>query len=492
MSSSDLATPRLPRALLLAALLAAPAVVTCGGGGGGGGGGAISPAQSTGNVTVTLSDPPTCKSPGGEFHHVWVTVTEVRAHLSETAEGGDGGWVTLVDLTENPVQIDLLSGDDTACVLATLGANSGLPAGDYQQIRLHLLANNPGGGADVPVPNACQSVGAFNCVDTTSGLHPLVLSSQANNGLKIPSGQIAGGKLQLEGGAHADVNIDFDACKSIVKQGNGTYRLKPTLHAAEIVSSQQTIRGRVVDATTNQPIVPGEIVVALERRENDRVDRIVAQRLVFADGTFTFCPVPPGTFDVVVSGRSASGRAYGPTVAFRVPAGAEIGLMPLHPQPVTSPLPGRIEGIVSSSSASLTPVSVDVEITALQPVSPPGEGPVLVTVPAFSPSTSLVMTEPGAGCPAQTLCAPYLLIVPAQIASAGVFSETGTVFTTPPGGAPVYGVSARAFATGTGTPTCIPPAMLGALDAASSVMTVFPGGTTTAAPIPLAGCSSAP
>src|SRR3972149_11931469 len=71
------------------------------------GGGEQSPVVTrTGSGTVTMSDPPTCKVPIGDFVNVWVTVTKVRAHISSTADSNDGAWVDLVDRTSNPMQSD--------------------------------------------------------------------------------------------------------------------------------------------------------------------------------------------------------------------------------------------------------------------------------------------------------------------------------------------------------------------------------------------------
>src|SRR5579863_9572456 len=61
---------------------------------------------TTGTVTTTLTDPPTCAA---SFNHVWVTITKVTANISSTASDTDSGWVTLADLTGTPKQIDLLS-----------------------------------------------------------------------------------------------------------------------------------------------------------------------------------------------------------------------------------------------------------------------------------------------------------------------------------------------------------------------------------------------
>ena len=131
------------------------------------------------------------------------------------------------------MQIDLFSKANTNCVLAQLGSAS-LPVGSYQQIRLLLVSNSPAAGAPVPSPNACAGNG-FNCALLDDGtIHELLLSSQDNTGLKIPPGRIVGGPIQVAAGQSVDLNIDFNACASIVRQGNGKYRLKPTLSAQQV------------------------------------------------------------------------------------------------------------------------------------------------------------------------------------------------------------------------------------------------------------------
>jgi hypothetical protein len=98
--------------------------------------------------------------------------------------------------------------------LKTLGSNSSFPAGDYQQIRL-LLADNSSSSAAFP-SNACATLGnVFNCVvDSSKNTSELLLSSQANTGLKIPPGQVVGGPIHVAAGQSVDINVDFNACAS--------------------------------------------------------------------------------------------------------------------------------------------------------------------------------------------------------------------------------------------------------------------------------------
>lgn len=215
----------IPVVVTLAAAMIAVTIISCGGGT------STMQGPNMGTVTVSLSDPPSCKPPNGHFEHVYVTVRSVQAHISATAGDDAGGWQELApQLASAPMQIDLFSKANTNCVLAQLGSAS-LPVGSYQQIRLLLVSNSPAAGAPVPSPNACAGSG-FNCALLDDGtIHELLLSSQDNTGLKIPPGQILGGPIQVAAGQSVDLNIDFNACASIVRQGNGKYRLKPTLTA---------------------------------------------------------------------------------------------------------------------------------------------------------------------------------------------------------------------------------------------------------------------
>ncbi len=227
---------------LFAVVACAIVMISCGG-------------SQPGTVNVSLSDPATCAAPNGPYRHVYVTVTDVRIHQSASASANDSGWKDLTpQLKDNPVQVDLL-GVSNQCFLATLGS-AGIAPGHYQQVRVILAANN------VSVNNnKCGNVA--NCVTLTSDLLntpiALQLSSESQTGIKIPSGQLAGGEFAIGSGETKDLNIDFNACASLVIQGSGQYRLKPVLHAGEVSTqtTATTITGTIIDGSTLQPVVGG-------------------------------------------------------------------------------------------------------------------------------------------------------------------------------------------------------------------------------------------
>jgi hypothetical protein len=442
------------------------------------------PPRLTGTVTTTLTDPPVCKDK--DFEHVWVTVTLVRAHISQAAGAQDGGWVTLVDLRDNPKQIDLLNMADTDCVLTALGLTTGLPPGAYHQIRLHLLGNNPSQGEARPSPNACETAGGYNCAKIVGGdLKTLELSSQDRTGIKIPPGQIVGGAITLEAGQSADINIDFNACKSIVRQGNGKLRLKPTLTAGQ-VSVASSISGRVVVQGTTNPLPgPAFITVAAEKRDATGVDRdrvVIETPADPTDGTFILCPLPEESYDIVVSGMDANGIAYNATVLFSVPSGIAIGNIPLVPETGDDTSAARITGQVTSSNNGAA-AAVDVSLSALQRAAPQGGAERLVTIPLLEASTPTVSTAPGPGCPENTACATYTLVVPASNPLAGTFAGPDTAYSDPAAGDVIYSVDAQAF--NGSLPACSPQDIL------SDDLVVTPGGTVGVTDFAFTGCTEA-
>jgi hypothetical protein len=257
--------------------------------------------QATWPQLQTLRSAILTPAPGpGPFSHIYVTITDVQIHASASAGPNDPGWVDLTpNLRSNPQQVDLLAEANNQCFLASLGSTTELQPGSYQQIRLFLADNS------VSVPsNQCGM--SANCVmlSTSPGTPlPLDISSESKTGIKIPSGQIAGGQFTVAAGQTKDLNIDVDACASIVSEGKGKgrYRLKPVLHAGEVALTSVSINGKVIDRTTGQPISAGVTVVALEQRDTAGIDRVIMETVTDSSGSFVFCPVEQCTATVTAT-----------------------------------------------------------------------------------------------------------------------------------------------------------------------------------------------
>lgn len=244
-------------AWLMASLLSA-VVAGCGGGGGGDAG------PGTGTLGVSLTDAPSCG-----YDQVNVTVVKVRVHKSAAAGENDAGWT---DITlASPTKINLLNLNNG--VLFNLGQTT-LEAGHYTQLRLVLDAN---------------ATGTANTVVPTGGTATaLVTPSAVQSGIKLIN------EFDVVADQRVDLVLDFDACKSVVKRGNGTYALKPVIRV--IPTELNGIKGFVdVDLLDEN--------VLLTAQQNGVVIQSTAP---LQSGEFFLARVPAGNYDVVIT---ADGRA---------------------------------------------------------------------------------------------------------------------------------------------------------------------------------------
>jgi hypothetical protein len=461
-----------PAALGGVLLLSSAFFVQCGGTG------KSSSSATTGTVATSISDPAVCTA---SFDQVEVTITKVTANISADAGPTDSGWVTLLDLSASPKQVNLLSLTSTTCVLTQLGSTSGLAPGNYQQIRLYLLDNSPSSGTATPSPNACGSAG-FNCVVPSGGSpQTLELSSEAKTGIKIPSGQISAGGLKITAGQSADLNIDFDSCASIVRQGNGTYRLKPVLHAGEVSVNNNSISGTVTDQNSNP--ITGAIVL-LEQPDSNKVDRVQLSGVSASDGTFIFCPLPnPNgntTFDVVVGAESSnlfSTTTYNSTIAFSVPVGTNLNNVPLVSEgtPSSPASPGALSGQLLSSGTG-GPAVADVTLSVLLEIS--GGAANEVTMPVLSaPAQPPVATT--APCSVNADCVNYTLLLSTSTPQVGTFTS-GAVSYSLASGTLAYSLEAVA------------PSCTGVTPASGSIgsLALTAGRTTPVGPFAFTGCTA--
>ena len=443
--------------------------------------GTKSPGGSA-NVNVRVSDPATCSGPKGAFSHIYVTIVDVQ--ISASRGNGASGWIDLTpSLSQNPQQVDLLGQANNECFLATLGATMALQPGSYEQIRIILASNNT-----VVANNVCGATA--NCLMMSSSpntAQPLLLSSEAQTGIKIPSSKIAGGQFTIAAGETKDLDIDFNACESIVPEGNGQFRLRPVLRAGEISITSSSINGTVVDSVTNQPISGGTAVVALEQKDSSGIDRVVMETVTDNSGAFSFCPVAAGTYDVVIAGISGAQVAYAVTVITGVQPGNTLGMVPVVAQSGMNTAPASITGQVTTSTGSAA-TAADVSVSALLPAT----SSLKVTVPLAgqSATSAQLTTAPGASCPVNTDCATYTFSLAALNPSVGAFAAGTSQMPAPPvAGLVTYTIDAIAFTTdGTSTPDCTPSEIQTNGNVMNAPLTVAAGQSSTAATLAFSGC----
>lgn len=286
-------------ASLFAALLAG-----CGGGGGGA-------APASGTLGVSLTDAPACG-----FDAVNVTVTKVRVHQSSSASDTDAGWT---DITLNPARkIDLLSLNNG--VLFNLGETT-LAAGHYTQLRLVLDPNT--------------GTGLVNSVVPTGGIETaLVTPSAVQSGIKLVN------QFDVASGQRVDLLLDFDACKSIVKRGNGTYALKPVIKV--IPFEPNGIKGFVDLALLSSSVM-------VTAQQNGVIVQTTAP--IAQTGEFFLARLEPGNYDVVFTANS---RATAIITTVPVASTTSIVNLSNNVTPITLPVSATR---TVSGTATLNPTS---------------------------------------------------------------------------------------------------------------------------------------
>jgi Domain of unknown function (DUF4382) len=448
--------------------------------------GGSSGGSTMGKVTVTLSDPPTCSAPNGMFSGIYITIQDVQIHQSASAGPNDAGWVDLTpNLKNNPQQVDLLAQANNQCFLATLGSNTDLQAGSYQQIRLILTNNAPVTGSS----NPCGG-NVANCVVLKSdgSQHPLDLSSELQTGIKIPSGQLTGGKFSVAQGEVKDLNVDFDGCASLIAENNGKYRLKPVLHAGEMSLTSAPVSGTLVDSVSSNPVAGSSAIVALEQKDPNGIDRVILQTSVDpTTGNFVLCPVPEGTYDVVAVMVGPTGTAYAATITTGVQRGMALGKIPMVAQTGASTTDASITGSITTTTGTAA-TSADITLFAMQQVTLSGSSvQVIIPLAQQQSSTASVTTTTGS-CGANKDCVTYTLAVPAMWPNIGV--AQGNSYTQDTTTTPIkYIVGGTAYVPQSGsTPDCNPSELMVSTLQGGGDLAVTPGMTSTAAGMDFTAC----
>jgi hypothetical protein len=299
---------RMITAGLFAALLAAAG---CGGDGGIGGTG-----TEPGTLRFAITDAPACG-----YDQVNITIEKIRVHRSGSAGEADAGWSELV-LTPAR-RIDLLSLQNG--VLAELGETS-LPAGTYRQMRLVLAAN----GNTAPFANSVIPTGGAEVALTTPSAQQSGLKLNVN--IDVPAGQVA------------DIVLDFDACKSVVRRGNsGQYNLKPVI----------AVIPRVADAGLRIIGFIDPSIAAAASVSAQASGAPVKATAPDANGQFVLYPVPAGIYDLVVTapGRVTSVMTGVPVVT-TAPTQVNSALVPIAPAAAAS-APRAVTGTVTPVSGTV-------------------------------------------------------------------------------------------------------------------------------------------
>ena len=165
-----------------------------------------------GTLKIYLTDVLEKNGANGVYENIFISISRIEAHFVETDEeqqdiedaskSKKGNWQVIADWSEEGgFEVDLieLKGESILLVSSEL-----LPPGKYTQLRVFLVEDQAfifvgGLGYDLDIPSVGQT--------GIKLIHPF----------EIIPGQIT------------ELTLDFDAQKSIIKTGNGEYKLKPVI-----------------------------------------------------------------------------------------------------------------------------------------------------------------------------------------------------------------------------------------------------------------------
>jgi hypothetical protein len=459
-------------------------------------------AFASSGVTVHLSNASArsnaCKAIG--VTHVYVTISDIKAHRSGKHMAG------FVSLTSGePEQFDLLFGlpeseeffDAEDCPIVSMGGTGLLP-GTYQQIRLLIVNNGATNGGEPIIPpdsNECSALGStvYNCVEADGKLQPLTIPSGSETGIKIPSSQITKGGLKIAANQGVDLDVDIDACQSLVVHGGGkghghgkgkgggssTYSFKPVLHSGE-VSLEPIIAGLVVAGNTSGPgerVNPGKSPVAdatvwLEAApsavtignptptaETAQVNEVAAATSTDSDGNFAFCPVPAGKYVIVVDsahvlpGANPSNATITTGVTVSTSGGPNNLVIPLIGG--SSPA-AQLDAQLTTQAASSAGAGDDIAFLAAQTMAPGTQAP----IPLYEGTSGSPVTTVAHGCPLVcpigTNCACPTIAAPPDNPVIGAAGGTYTAGS----GTAHWSLTGKATQIGTSTADCSPSSMI--------------------------------
>lgn len=237
---------------------------------------------NTGTLNLSITDAPIDDS---NVAGVWLNITEIQYHMS------DGEWYTFEGF-EGPKEFNLL--ELTNGVSELLGSFE-MEAGTYTQLRFML---------DAPVMGAAAHNNPGCYIEFSDG---------STEQLFVPSGHQSGwkavGAFHVPANGTVDITADFDARKSVIKTGMGSYILKPTIRL--MVDNQA---GKISGGITNIPAGADIVVFAYEDDTYDvseadapaadtipRFPNAVTSGIADDEGSYHLVYLSPMTYDLVVA-----------------------------------------------------------------------------------------------------------------------------------------------------------------------------------------------
>ena len=265
-------------------LLVVPALALlsgCGGSGGGSGGSSV----GSGTLAVRLSD-----APDPSITALNVTIPKVQANIN-------GRWTDVAAPNQTYNLLDLAKND-------VLLGQANLPSGTYTQVRLFVSSAT---------------------VTDSTGTHDVTVPSGSQTGLKINV------DYDLNPNEVTTILLDFNVDKSLVKQGNGQYRLQPVIPAVVKVLSG-TVTGVASDGTAT--LTNASVTAKYLSGSSYAAGTEVNTSASLSDGTFKVWALLPGTYELDLSytdpSTSTTKTAVVNSVSVAANQNTDVGTVVLH------------------------------------------------------------------------------------------------------------------------------------------------------------------
>jgi hypothetical protein len=216
-------------------------------------------------IEIRLTDAP------GDYDEVNIDIREVRVNTNNDDSESGSGWRSLDIIPGVYNLLELTNGLDT--LLGTVE----VPEGQVSQIRL-VLGNN-------------------NTIKVDGQVYDLSTPSAQQSGLKLNVHE------EVRGGITYRFLLDFDAARSIVHTGAGTYKLKPVI--------------RVITEPTSGAI-QGKVSIPESTPAVYAIINLDTLGTSFADstGAFMIQGLPAGTYRV----------AFAPATGYTIPDKTNVGV----------------------------------------------------------------------------------------------------------------------------------------------------------------------
>jgi hypothetical protein len=191
----------------------------------------VVPGKGTLKIYLTDTSGNYKENDSGTYSAVYITISKIEAHIAGDNDGDKGSWKPLKQWDEG-LLVNLKEYEDRSMLLALLE----LETNKYTQLRLFLM--------DEEEDDLIAWIVLKGSEESEPKI-PLEIPSVYQTGIKLNR------PFEIVEGMITKLTIDFDAEKSVIKTGNGKYKMKPVIHMTSETPSEEDIDTSSVSGTVS-------------------------------------------------------------------------------------------------------------------------------------------------------------------------------------------------------------------------------------------------